>query len=90
MGASAAAATPTTATIGDIVERARVRSGASHKELAQCQHISPAQWSRELHGQGHVALDRIVAHCPLAFVAALLEEIAAHRGLQLEQLFRLR
>ena len=74
----------------DLVERARLRAGESHKALALCQGISPAQWSRELRGIGHVALDRIVESCPTPFVAALLEEIAVLRGLSLERVFHLR
>jgi hypothetical protein len=77
-------------TIGPLVERARMRAGVAHKELALSQGISPVQWSRQLAGHGHVALDRVVTLCPTTFVAALLEEIAASRGLHLEQVFHLR
>ena len=58
------------------IERARQRAGLSHKELAICQGISVAQWSQQLHGQGHVSLTRMSA-TPPAFRAALLEELRA-------------
>jgi hypothetical protein len=76
--------------LADLIDRAVTRSGASHKALAIEQGISTAQWSREIHGVGHVAFDRIVTRCSDAFVAALLEEVARARGFVLEQTFSLR
>ena len=58
------------------IERARQRAGLSHKELAIYQGISIAQWSQQLHGQGHISLTRM-STTPPAFRAALLEELRA-------------
>lgn len=60
----------------DAIERARCKAGLSHKELALAQGISAKQWSQQMHGLGHVALDRLSA-TPDAFRAALLEELRA-------------
>ena len=64
----------------EAVDRARARAACSHKELALSQGISQKQWSQELHGQGHIALDRLDA-TPAPFRAALLEELALAWGL---------
>lgn len=58
------------------VDRARLRAGLSHKELALSQGITPAQWSQQLKGYpgSHIWLDALSA-TPPAFRAALLEEL---------------
>lgn len=66
--------------VATAIERARARAACSHKELAISQGISQAQWSQEIHGQGHIALDRLTA-TPEPFRAALLEELAREWGL---------
>ena len=62
--------------VADAIERARQRAGLSHKELALSQGIGIPQWSQQLHGQGHIALDRLTA-TPEPFRAALLDELRA-------------
>jgi len=63
--------------VADAIDRARMRAGCSHKELALSQGIRETQWSQQLHGVGnqHIALDRLSA-TPPAFRHALLEELA--------------
>jgi transcriptional regulator with XRE-family HTH domain len=63
----------------DVIDRAARRAGISLKELALCIGISPAQLSRELHGTGHLGLDRLWA-APPAFRAALVDELCAAWG----------
>lgn len=62
--------------VADAIERARQRAGLSHKELALSQGIGIPQWSQQLHGNGHIALDRLTG-TPEPFRAALLDELRA-------------
>lgn len=75
----------------EVIERARVRSGVSHKELALCQEIPPSQWCRQLHNVNgeHPHFDRIIERTPDHFVACLLQEIAAAKRFVLRETFRL-
>ena len=62
--------------VAGAIERARMRAGLSHKELAVSQGLSQAQWSQQMSGHpgSHLWLDRLT-NTPLAFRAALLEEL---------------
>jgi hypothetical protein len=44
-----------TSAITEALERARI----SHKEAALTMGIDPAQWSRQLHGDGHISVQRL-------------------------------
>lgn len=44
-----------TGAISEALERARI----SHKEAALTMGIDPAQWSRQLHGDGHISFQRL-------------------------------
>jgi hypothetical protein len=44
-----------TSAITEALERAHI----SHKEAALMMGIDPAQWSRQLHGDGHISLQRL-------------------------------
>lgn len=75
------------------IERARLRAGLSHKELALSQGITQAQWSQQLKGYpgSHIWLDALSA-TPAAFRAALLEELRAAWALDahtIEDVYRL-
>lgn len=59
----------------DLVDRAARRAGCAQKELALSQGMSLPQWSRQIHGIGHVSLARLW-DTPPAFRLALLEELA--------------
>ena len=58
-----------------------MKAGLSDQDLAYAQGILPSQWSRQLHGQGHIALDRL-AHAPLAFRVALIEQLETLWGIE--------
>jgi transposase-like protein len=58
----------------NVIDRAARRAGIALKEVALSMGITPAQLSRELHGNGHLALDRMWA-CPPSFLSALAEEL---------------
>lgn len=68
-------------TLGDAINTARMKAGLSDQDLAWAQGIRPSQWSRQLHGQGHIALDRL-ARAPLPFRAALIESLEALWGVE--------
>ena len=68
-------------TLGDAINTARMKAGLSDQDLAWAQGIRPPQWSRQLHGQGHIALDRL-AHTPLAFRVALIEALESLWGVE--------
>jgi len=60
----------------ELIDRAARRAGCAQKELALSQGMSLPQWSRQIHGLGHVSLARLW-DTPPAFRLALLEELAA-------------
>jgi hypothetical protein len=68
-------------TLGDAINRARMKAYLSDQDLAYAQGILPSVWSRQLHGDGHIALDRL-AHTPLAFRVALIEELEHFWGIE--------
>ena len=68
-------------TLGEAIDAARRHSGLSDQDLAYAQGILPSQWSRQLRGQGHIALDRL-AHAPLAFRVALIEQLETLWGIE--------
>lgn len=63
----------------DLVDRAARRAGCAQKELALSQGMSLPQWSRQIHGLGHVSLARLW-DTPPAFRLALLEELSVAWG----------
>lgn len=63
------------------IDTARMKSGLSDQDLAYAQGILPSLWSRQLHGQGHIALDRL-AHAPLAFRVELIGQLEALWGIE--------
>jgi len=76
-------------TLGDAINTARMRAGLSDQDLAYAQGILPSLWSRQLHGQGHIALDRL-AHTPLAFRVELIGQLETLWGVEttLETIYR--
>jgi hypothetical protein len=68
-------------TLGDAINTARMKAGLSDQDLAWAQGIRPSQWSRQLHGQGHIALDRL-ARAPLPFRVALIEALEVLWGVE--------
>ena len=68
-------------TLGDAINTARMKAGLSDQDLAWAQGILPSLWSRQLHGQGHIALDRL-AHTPLAFRVELIGQLEALWGVE--------
>ena len=67
--------------LADAIDTARTKSGLSDQDLAYAQGILPSLWSRQLHGQGHIALDRL-AHAPLAFRVELIGQLEALWGIE--------
>ena len=65
----------------DAIDRARMKAGLADQDLAYAQGILPSLWSRQLHGQGHIALDRL-AHTPLAFRVELIGQLEALWGIE--------
>lgn len=63
----------------ELIDRAARRAGCAQKELALSQGMSLPQWSRQIHGIGHVSLARLW-ETPPAFRLALLEELASAWG----------
>lgn len=63
----------------ELVDRAARQAGCAQKELALSQGMSLPQWSRQIHGIGHVSLARLW-ETPPAFRLALLEELASAWG----------
>lgn len=63
------------------VSNAMHSSGLSEKELAGAMGISVAQLSHELHGEGHLALDRL-DDAPHRFRAALVDELTVAWGVR--------
>ncbi len=68
-------------TLGDAINTARMKAGLSDQDLAYAQGILPSLWSRQLHGQGHIALDRL-AHTPLRFRVELIGQLEALWGIE--------
>jgi hypothetical protein len=67
--------------LADAVDTARMKAGLSDQDLAYAQGLRPSLWSRQLHGQGHIALDRL-AHAPLAFRVELIGQLEALWGIE--------
>lgn len=67
--------------LADAIDTARMKAGLSDQDLAYAQGILPSLWSRQLHGQGHIALDRL-AHAPLAFRVELIGQLEALWGIE--------
>jgi hypothetical protein len=60
----------------DAIERARMRAGLTHQDLAYYQGISEGQWSQQRAGRGHIALDRLI-EAPGHFWSYLSDELRA-------------
>jgi hypothetical protein len=58
------------------IERARMRAGLTHQDLAFHQDISESLWSKQRAGRGHIWLDAL-EKVPGPFVGYLLEELRA-------------
>jgi hypothetical protein len=68
-------------TLAGAIDTARMKAGLSDQDLAYAQGILPSLWSRQLHGQGHIALDRL-AHTPLQFRVELIGQLEALWGIE--------
>jgi hypothetical protein len=72
------AETPAHFQLGDAVCLAAARSGFTHKQL--CAHmdgLDPGTWSKQLQGDGHVSLTRLL-RCPREFWDEFLPLLCAH------------
>lgn len=67
--------------LADAIDTARMKAGLSDQDLAYAQGILPSLWSRQLHGQGHIALDRL-ARTPLQFRVELIGQLEALWGIE--------
>lgn len=67
--------------ISEAVDRARAKAGYSREAFAYILGILPSQWSRQLRGQEHIALDRLAA-APDEFRRALIEELEMAWGIE--------
>jgi hypothetical protein len=67
--------------LGDAIGIAAARSGFSHKQL--CAHmdgLDAGTWSKQLQGDGHISLTRLLK-CPPAFWDEFLPLLCAHFGI---------
>jgi hypothetical protein len=66
--------------LGEAIGMAAARSNFNNKQLCAFMNLDPGTWSKQLQGDGHISLTRLLK-CPDAFVTELLGLIAAHYGL---------
>jgi hypothetical protein len=68
--------------LGDAIGLAASRSGLSHKQLcAYMDNLDRGTWSKQLDGDGHISLGRLLK-CPPVFWLELLPLLADHFGVR--------